>query len=121
MTPDYSDLLAQIPVRDIAAKLGVSDADARAAIDADLRASSVAPRRTPTVPPIELSWLAGQFLRGKRSESSSSGGIGDLLGDLLGGLLGGGKRERAGRASVESSQTALRTRIEAPFVKTRAN
>jgi len=34
MTPDYSDLLAQIPARDITAKLGVSDADARAAIDA---------------------------------------------------------------------------------------
>src|SRR6188768_3323605 len=30
--PDYSDLLAQIPVGDIAGRLGVSDADARAAI-----------------------------------------------------------------------------------------
>jgi len=70
----------------------------------------------PIVAPIVLSWLASQFLGGKKEdaapaaaptekEAESSGGIGDLLGgllsspqgqqiagDLLGGLLGGGKK-----------------------------
>lgn len=69
----------------------------------------------PIVAPIVLAWIANQFL-GKKdepaaTESSSSGGLGDLLGgllgggsssgsssggdmlgDLLGGLLGGGKK-----------------------------
>ena len=68
----------------------------------------------PIVAPIVLSWLASQFLGGKKEdaapaaapkEEASSGGIGDLLGgllsspqgqqiagDLLGGLLGAGKK-----------------------------
>ena len=180
--PDYSDLLAQIPVGDIAGRLGVSDADARAAIEAalpslvgGLKANADDPagaaslekaldhhhgktprfladvdeadgdkivsnifgtnkksvekavadstpkaavtqdligKILPIIAPIALSWLASQFLGGKKSGSSTSGGIGDLLGgllgggtgstkssdpmggigDLLGGLLGGGKR-----------------------------
>lgn len=179
---DYSELLAQIPVRDIASRLGVSEADARAAIETSLpslvsglKANADDPagaasleralgkhhgttpksladvdeadggkivsnifgtkttsvekavadstpkaavtqdligRLLPIIAPIALSWLASQFLGGKKPGGSASGGIGDLLGgllggssgstksgdpmggigDLLGGLLGGGKR-----------------------------